>query len=387
VTLLKDPRVDRRIFTEIEALFKEARRRRRRRWLLASCVVVSLAALVVAAGIVLSQGSAPGPASTRASVPRSPAVHRSSPIQPLHLDVLSAQSQVSVRFAGGEQEGSVRSITAGDAPAVGLARQGYVLGTVLGRLASVSDDLHHVLHTWAPSDGQYPAPASDPSDVWLSEPYAEPSRAQEFDGYGHPIGAATTLPEGSLVLGQSGAFLLVQGPPPAQILELWNPANQQLVLVSGTWDQEASSSAKIAWTTRNLLYLETPSGQDTSVIEGPSGDRATWLVFSPNGRDLAVVWSPRPGSAVSSESLAVKGEVTVIDVESDGERQVPSSRGDVGPVAWAPDSGRLLFIGRVLGGAQIMSWAPDSDESTVLDASRFSVPSDFSPATGSLIAW
>ena len=385
MTLVERPPVEGTESLDLEVLFKEARRRRRRRWFLGMVLVIALSVAMVIAAMTIQFG---GPPSTTQSAPaNSPTpANAVSDLRGLNLDILSAQTQVSASLGESNQKPSVRLATPGIAPPLALARDGYVVGIAMGTLESVSDNLQKVLHSWA-SDGQYAAPASNPAYVWLSDPYGQPSQAQEFDEHGNPVRPAVSIPRGSIVDGQSGSFLVLQGPPPSQVLELWDPAAQELGATLGPWDQEAASASDVAWTTGHVLHLETTANRSSIDIDGPSGDWAESISFSPNGRRIAIVWAPLPGTESSRDGMVAKSTLSVLDVELGTLQTVPDSSGALGPLAWAPDGAHLFFARSIREKSGIESYAISSELSTILIVQNVHLPADFSAATGALIVW
>lgn len=385
MTVLERPRVERTGPGDLELLFREARRRRRRRWFF-SFVVLALTVALVTTTVVIRSGSPSfltKPGAANGHIPG-----RVVPDPPrLNLDILSAQTQVSAQLSGSDQKVSLRRIAAGTTPAVALSRAGYVIGTAMGALVSMSESLQQILHSWTPSDGQYVAPASNPADVWLSDPYGDPSRAREFDGSARPVGPAVTVPPGSIVDGQSGSFLVLQGPPPAQDLELWNPAAQRIAANFGSWDQEAASANDLAWTTGSVLHLETVANHSSIDLSGPQGDWALSVSFSPDGRHLAVAWAPRPGTQATRNGIAANSKLTILDIGSGTTRTVTGAQGVSGPLAWTPHGTQLFFARRLDGKSNIESYDLLTNRSTSLSLPNVRVPAGFSAASGALIVW
>jgi hypothetical protein len=392
VTALIDEKVvvDHDVRRNVEALFREARRRRRRRWVV-GCAAVAISTTVgVLVGVSLSRAGGPTPAALARLGP-SPIVTRTAAPAPVtNLDILSGSLQLRVRIAPRAGLRSSIPATPGVAPALALARQGYVIGSVMGRYESVSDDLRTVLYRWPSGDGQYPAPAGNLNDVWLTSPSGDPSRAQEFDGRGDPAGPPVTIPAGMLVRGEVGATLVLQGPPPAQDLALWDSQDQRLLVTLGPWDQEASSGSLLAWTTGPVLRLANATGSVVQTVEGPAGDRATSLAFSPNGDRIAVVWAPRPGSpGATRSSLAEQGVLDLVRAASGATFPVPDSRIVTGPVAWSPD-GRRIYFGQTSGTGSpgaVASFRLGAPGAARLHLPGVIVPVGFGPATGALVPW
>ncbi len=268
---------------------------------------------------------------------------------------------------------------------------GQAMGPV-GQYASISNDLQRVLYSWPSSDGSYPAPANDLADIWLTGPGGRPDQAQEYDGRGHVVGPPVTIPAGMLVVAEIGTTLVLLGPPPDQNLVLWDPRAQRLVSTLGPWDQEATFGSTLAWTTGALLRVATSSGSVVRTVQGPPGDWATSVVFSPTGHRIAVVWAPLPGSVWASTRASVDehSALVLVDAGSGVPHFVPGSRGATGPVAWAPGGGRLFF-GQAVGGRSstaVASYEVGAPRATTLLHLRgVKLPEDFDGATGALVAW
>jgi hypothetical protein len=310
----------------------------------------------------------------------------------VNLDVLSTDSQVRVNLAHGYVQGAQHLAAGGAGSPIALARDGYILNSrVGGPYQSVSDDLQHVRHTWASSDGQYPAPASNPADIWLSNPYAPRSWAQEYNEYGRSVGSPVALPEGSIVLGQIGQTLVLQSAPPAQSLELWSMTDQQLISTLGSWDQVATSPNLLAVASSNTLRIASSDGSVSQTFTGPSGDWATSMAFAPNGTELAVVWAPRPGSPYTSSRRTVDAHsnLALINAITRSSSLVPRSQGAVGPVAWIPDGSRLFFGQATRNGTSvgIATIAVGGTEPIHLKIPGVTLPLDLGSAIGSLITW
>ena len=172
------------------ALRRLRTQRTKRRAISSSLVaLVILAVAVIVPVVVSSTPSAP----TRISA-NQPVLDVAPSV---NLDIVSAQTQISVNLASGSVERSptlAQQASPGAGGAVAFPRQGYVLVFSPGGYKSVSNDLQHVLHTWSLAQGMYPAPASNPADIWLSQPYNTPAQAQEFNVDEKPVGPAVPLP-------------------------------------------------------------------------------------------------------------------------------------------------------------------------------------------------
>jgi hypothetical protein len=308
-----------------------------------------------------------------------------------NLDILSGPLQLRVRLDARNGRGSSVPAAPGVAPPLALPRSGYVIGTAMGRYESVSNDLRTVLYRWPSNDGAYPAPAGNPADVWLTGPGGRADRAQEYDGRGRAVGPPVTIPAGMLVRGEVGTALVLQGPPPAQDLALWDPRGEGLAITLGPWDQEATSGSMLAWTTGSLLRLATPRGSVVQTVRGPAGDRAASLAFSPAGDRIAVVWAPQTGSvgAMTRASVAQRSELALVTTTTGPPQPVRGSQGASGPEAWSPD-GRRVFFGEMSdhgSSVAVASYELGSPRAGVLHLPGVNVPEDFGPATAALVAW
>jgi hypothetical protein len=383
-----------------EALFREAQRRRHRRWFVTAIVIVVVAAVTTIVGLTEGRTTPKHltvrPAGSRKVTTSAPA----SSGQDVNLDIVTGQTQTSVHLFGS----SVKTARAGS-PTAGLTiafpRKGYVLGSTGGGFASVSNNLQRVLHVWSLGQGQYPAPASNPADVWLSEPYSTPARAQEFDMVETAVGPAVPIPAGSVVRGQIGQVLVLQSAQPAALLELWNPSTQTIVALLGAFDQLAMSPTSVAWTSANTVNIATAAGVVRHQLSGSAGDWATALAFAPNGSTLAIAWSPAPGStgsltpSVGSASTSADAfiyqhaSLSVLDISSGQSLTVPNSQGTVGPVAWTSDGTRDYFAQSAsrFTNVGISTYRLGDVHSERLDIPGLTLPSDFGPPSGSVFGW
>ena len=394
-TALDENHVDHDTRSNVEALFREARRRRRRRWTVGCCVVVLGAALGLSAGLSMTAQHGTGRITAPRTAPLAGAFSgAAAPGGATNLDILSGSLQMRVRVDTRGAASSKLAAAPGVAPPIALARQGYVIGAAMGPIGtytSVSDDLQTVLHAWPSKDGSYPAPATDRADVWLTGPGGRPDEAQEYDGHGRAVGPPVTIPSGLGVLGQVGTTLVLVGPSPDQDLVLWDPRAQRVLSTPAPWDQEAASGSTLAWTTGAVLRVATATGSVVHTIEGPPGDWATALAFSPTGSRITVVWAPHPGSAMATTRASADehSELDVVDTSSGAVHPVPGGQGATGPVAWAP-SGDRIFFGQALGrgsSTAVASYALGGRRSTMLRMPGVNLPEDFDPATSALVAW
>jgi hypothetical protein len=375
-----------------EALFKEARRRRQRRWALGTGILVLVVGLVggVSASTTFGRPNAAthaSPASEdRASIDRSVG-------PPPNLDVLAGGVQVSARLRSGPRMGSTKPAGPGVQAPIAFPRRGYVLAESVGGYESVSYDLQTVSFSWAGVPGSNPAPASNPGDIWLSDPSDQIGRAQEFDEYGRKVGSPVVIPSQSLVVGQTGPDLIVvtQSPPTGQPLLLWDPADQRVVATLGQFDQQVSTGRFVAWTIGNELYVDSPVGSRILSATGPEGDWATALALNPGGTKVAVVWAPRPGSAeaTSREAVDRHSELALVDIESGAIEPIDGSENIVGPLAWAPHGEHLYFGQAQRSGRSIKIATYDvaSGRLTTVQLPNLDLPVSFSQSTGTLVPW
>ena len=351
-------------------------------------VAAGVLALVI--GLILV-GSTPtsGPSRMRPVLDINPRVN---------LGIVSADQQVTVNLAHGYIRGRTSSLPLGAGPAHVLARAGYViglggadLGLSADELVSLSPDLHHVIHRWGPSASAFPAPANNPNDVWLTRsPFGATNSAAEYDGRGVMVGQPIPIPARSFVIGQCGPSLILEKSPTTQVLELWDPASESVIASLGPWDQVASTSTQVVWTTGNTLHVDSPQGDPLRTVTGPSDDWATAMSISPDGSKVAVVWAPRPGSpaAASFRSIARRSRLVLVDPKTGRSAVVPASIGASGPVAWTPDGSRLFFgqfNNKHIPG--IATYALSTGKAEHLELPGVHLPADFGPPVGSIYVW
>lgn len=383
---------------ERSVLERRKSERRRARVLAVTGGTIMLIALGLTLGVSVG-GSPTSPMNTTSPVflPERPVLDVSPTV---NLDITWAGRQVSVNLASGsitEASPLVSNASPGAELAIGLARSGYIIGESLGdsgsngATVSVSDNLQKVLHVWSARDGTYPAPASDPADVWLSNPFNSLGQAQEYNGRAVAIGSPVTIPQGSGVLGQVGADLVLVTPAdPIETLELWDPASQRVVMNLGPFDQEATTATELVWTSGNLLHIYSVASSRQVTVPGPSGDWATALTPSPGGDSLAVIWQPAPGSSGASTRAHIEAEsdLYVVSANTGTSTIVPGSAEAVGPVAWTSDGSRAFFgQGTHTGHVGISTVAVGHGDAIRLDIPAVTLPGSFGPTEGSLIVW
>jgi hypothetical protein len=334
--------------TTEDVVAKARQLRARRKAVLSTCAVVA-AAVAVTVGLLV--GGTPTVHQAGTKLKEVPVLD----IAPrINMDVITTKGPVSVNFASGDVTHSGAQVT----PVVGSSgvtwgyqRKGYLVGMQYdgGRYVSVSNDLQTILHTWTGTYGQYGAPASDPSDLWISDPFGTPSQATEVNGHEVAVGPTVGIPRGDIVEAQLGSNLVVENNGSDnngnQFLALWNPTTQQTVTDYGAFDEFGSSATQFAWTVGNTIHIVNADGAAGPTISGPAGTWATSVVFSPDGSKLAVGWAPAPGSAGATSIGQVDAEshVMIVNTSSGAESTVPDSSGVSGPVAWTPDGSRIFF--------------------------------------------
>lgn len=378
--------------SQVEVLIREARQHRRRRWAV-RCAIVLLALAMAGALLAITTLARTG-TSNRSKSPtlsRTPAT--GAAISPINLDILSGLMQVNVSVTHGNHGESSKLAGPGIRAPVAFPRQGYVLALDVGGYESVSYDLQTILYTWDGSQGSNPVPASNPADVWLSDPAGHIGEAQEFDGYGSAVGPPVGIPPQSVVLGQTSANLVLvsQSPPGGQPLLLWSPVEQRVVATLGAFNQEVVAPTFVAWTVGNSLYVDSSEGSRLSTAFGPADDWATALAVNPSGTKLAIVWAPRPGSpgARTRSVMVDHSRLGLVNIASGVGGLIAGSQGAVGPLAWTPD-GEHLYFGRAVNGAtsvKIATYDPAAHSLSTVKLSKVSIPYYFDQATGALIAW
>jgi hypothetical protein len=314
----------------------------------------------------------------------------------INLDVMSSQLQVAVNLATGAIHTASADATAASPAAnirYGLQRSGYILGITSdgGETVSVSNDLQKVIHVWA-GNGLFPAPASNPSDVWISKEFDSPPQAQEVNKVGRAVGLPVPIPRGSVVMGQVGSDLVVMTEAdPLEILELWDPSTQQVLANFGPFDQMTTTPTGMAWTSGDVLRIYTRGRPGEVTVNGPVGDWATDLTGSPDGASLAVIWQPAPGSPGASSRAQIVGQsdLWVVNTNTGISTKVPGSSGSAGPIAWTGD-GTRVFFGQNIGNAArmvISTYLLGGNDARKLKIPHVRLSNLYGPTNGSLIVW
>jgi hypothetical protein len=137
---------------------------------------------------------------------------------------------------------------------------------------SASYDLRHTYHTWSGRYGLilWAVPAANSADIWVSSPAGT---ATEVNSNEEPVAPTVTIPEGFLVDGQAGPNLVIAGPPPTQMLELWSPAQQQVLATFGSLkyvDRGVVVAGNlVVWADANVLHIARGDGLAGTVVTDP----------------------------------------------------------------------------------------------------------------------
>ena len=371
---------------DAQALIEEARQRHRRRRhrKLAALIVL----IVVVSGVVfISSTTAPRdtvPKRTDRGTPKGIPLVRSR--TPATLDLFWSQPigygpgvNVSINLSNG----AVHTLT--EALSVfGLARQGYILGSTNTAAVSMSYDLRYTHHTWTGKYGDYPVPANNPSDIWVSSGVGT---ATELNQYELPVAPTVAIPVGTVVEGQAGPNLVVIGSPPTQTLELWSPAQQRVLATLGAQEYSDADPAvngkDIVWSDRNVVHIDGADGALRPVLVGPKGDVATSLVTSPDGTRVAIVFHPAPGTT----DARTGGVVDIADVADGSSMKVPGSAGARDLLAWSPDGSRIFFpkFNRTGTSVTMASYQIGSQQATPFEVPDLHLPTNFNGASGSVV--
>jgi hypothetical protein len=269
-----------------------------------------------------------------------------------------------------------------------IPRKGYLFGYGPNAGVSTSYDLRHTYHTWSGRYGLivWTVPAANPADLWVSSPAGT---ATEVNGNEQPVAPTVTIPQGFLVDGQAGPNLVIAGPPPTQTLELWSPAQQQVLATFGSLKYVdrgvVVGGDLVVWADANVLHIAESDGQAERVVTGPSGDWATSLVISPDGSRIGVVWQPAPGT----RDAGAGGVVAIVDSSDGSSTTVPRSVGATDPLAWSPDGNRLFFPRTGPKGTSVtmVSYLIGSHEAVSMRIPRVHLPGSFNSTAGAVIAW
>jgi hypothetical protein len=266
----------------------------------------------------------------------------------------------------------------------GLARQGYVLGSTNTVAVSVSYDLRHTHHSWTGKYGDFPVPANNPSDVWVS---SGTGAATELNQYERPVAPTVKIPVDTGVEGQAGPNLVVIGSPPMQMLELWSPAQQRVLATLGAQEYSdadpAVSSNAIVWSDQDVVHIDGADGVPGPVLIGPKGEVAKSLDISPDGSRVAIVFQPAPGTA----DVRTGGTVDIVDVADGSSMNVPGSDGARDLLAWSPDGSRIFFpkFNGTNTSVTMASYLIGSQRATSFAIPGLHLPTDFNGASGSVV--
>ena len=370
---------------EAQALIEEARRHQRRRHRQLAALIVLI---VVVSGVVLiSSTRAPRntvPNRADRGAPKGTPLVRSR--TPLTLDLFWSQpsgygpgANVSVNLSNGAVHTAPEVLSV-----FGLARQGYILGSTTNAAASMSYDLRHTLHTWTGEYGDYPVPANNPSDIWVS---SGTGTATELNQYEAPVAPTVAIPALTVVEGQAGPNLVIGGSLPTELLELWSPAQHRVLATFG--GQEYSDAlptvnqSHVVWSDRDAVHIDGANGAPGPVLVGPKGDVATSLVISPDGTRIAIIFQPAPGTT----DARTGGVVDIADVSDGSIMTVPGSAGARDLLAWSPDGSRIFFprFNRTNTSVTMTTYELGSQRATSFAIPGLQLPSNFNGASGSVV--
>lgn len=369
-------------------LIEEARLHKRRRHRYLACLIVMTALACVAA--LLGSGALSGttPAASHASGP--PQVRVLGVHTPLRLDLFW-----SVPLGDGSGENVTVNLNTGAVHTVAvpssifaIPRTGYVFGYGLNAGVSTSYDLRHTYHTWSGRYGPiiWAVPAVNPADIWVS---STAGSATEVNGDEQAVAPTVTIPAGFLVNGQAGPNLVISGPPPTEMLELWSPAQQRVLATFGGLKYVdrgvVVGGDLIVWADGNVLHLAEGDGQAERIVTGPTGDWATSTVISPDGSRVGVVWQPAPGT----RDAGAGGVVAIVDPSDGSSTTVPGSVGATDPLAWSPDGSRLFFPRAGPRGTMVTmsSFLIGSHQAASMRIPGLHLPGSFSSTAGAVIVW
>lgn len=384
-TTLTEPRpVSSSPVPDAQALIEEARHHQQRRHRQLGALIVLI---VVVSGVVLISWVTvlrdTVPTRSDRGTPEGTPLVRSR--TPLTLDLfwggslgISPGLNVSINLSNGAVHALPEALSA-----VGLARQGYILGSTTWAAVSMSYDLRHTLYTWTGKYGGFPVPANNPSDVWVSGV----GSATELNRYEHPVAPTVAIPPGTSVVGQAGPNLVIIGSPPTQMLQLWSPSQQRVLASLGALEfsdaDPAANGSNVVWSDRDVVHLDRADGVPGPVLMGPTGDVATSLVFAPDGSRVAIAFQPAPGT----RGARTGGVVEIEDVSVGSSMKVPGSAGARDLLAWSPDGSQLFFpkFNRKGTSVTMASYAIGSRQATPFAIPGLHLPTLFSGASGSVV--
>jgi hypothetical protein len=379
-TLTEPRRVSSSPLPDAHVLIEEARRHQRRRHRVLAALILLI---IVVSGVVLIASTT----ASRDTVTKTTdhGVATGTPLvrsrTPLTLDLFWNEAIGWANLSVNLGNGIVHALP--EASSVfGLARQGYILGSTNTVTVSMSYDLRHTYHTWTGKYGTYAVPANNPSDIWVTSGTA----ATEVNEYERPVAPKVALPPGTGVVGQAGPNLVLLGSPPAQLLELWSPAQQRVLATFGAQEySDADPTANqnsVVWSDRNVVHIDGANGVPGPVVIGPSGEVATSLNVSPDGTRVAIVFQGAPGTT----GARTEGVVDMVDVSDGSRRTVPGSAGARGLLAWSPDGSRIFFpkFNRADTSVTMASYRIGSKGVTSFEIPGVHLPTKFNGASGSL---
>lgn len=363
-------------------LIEEARRHQRRRHRLLAALTLLI---VVVSGVALISSTTASRVTVtkrtdQGALEGTPLVRGRTP---LTLDLFWNEAIGWANVSVNLRNGTVHTLPHASS-VFGLARKGYILGSTNTVTVSMSYDLRRTHHTWTGRYGTYAVPANNPLDVWVTSG----TDATEVNQYERPVAPTVAIPAGTGVVGQAGPNLVLLGPPPAQLLELWSPAQQRVLATFGAQEySDADPTANqnsVVWSDRDVVHIDGADGAPGLVVIGPRGEVATSLNVSPDGTRVAIVFQGAPGTS----GARTEGVVDIADVLDGSRVTVPGSAGARGLLAWSPDGSRIFFP--KLNGADtsvtMATYRIGSKGATTLEIPGVHLPTKFNGASGSVVA-
>lgn len=265
----------------------------------------------------------------------------------------------------------------------GLARQGYILGSTNTETVSMSYDLRRTLHTWTGKYGNAPVPANNPEDIWVSSG----NGATELNQYERPVAPTVPIPGDSGVEGQAGPNLVLIGPAPTQMLELWSPAQHRILASFGALEYSVAvptvNRTSVVWSERDVVHIDSANGLAGPIVVGPRGDVATSLAISPDGSRVAVVFNAAPGT----NTARTGGVVEIAGVSNGSSMKVPGSAGAKDLLAWSPDGSRIFFpkVTRTASSVTMATYRIGGQHASYFQVPGLRIPTDLTGATGSVV--
>jgi hypothetical protein len=263
----------------------------------------------------------------------------------------------------------------------GLAREGYILGSTNTETVSMSFNLRRTLHTWTGKYGNAPVPATNPADIWVSSG----NGATELNQYERPVGPTVPIPADSGVEGQAGPNLVLIGPAPAQMLELWSPAQQKILATFGALEYSDAvptvNQTSVVWSEQDVVHFDRANGRAGPILVGPKGDVATSLDVSPDGSRVAIVFNPAPGTP----NARTGGVVEIESISNGSSMTVPGSAGAKDLLAWSPDGSRIFFPKLTKTSVTMATYRIGGRHASYFQVPGLRIPTNLAGATGSVV--